>query len=109
MSYIQYWDVDNLYGWAISQKLPVNNFKWIKDFLKNYDEGSDEGYFLKADVQHLEKLHELHNDLPFLPERMKIENIEKLVANLHDKTEYVIHIRNLKQALNNQLVSKRSS
>ena len=95
----------------MSQKLPVNNFELIKDtsqfnedFIKNYNEESDEGYFLEVDVQYLEKLHELHNDLPFLPERMKIEKVEKLVANLHDKTEYVIHIRNLKQALNHGLV-----
>ena len=113
-SYLQYWDVNNLYGWAMSQKLPVNNFEWIKDtsqfnedFIKNYNEESDEGYFLEVDVQYLEKLHELHNDLPFLPERMKIEKVEKLVANLHDKTEYVIHIRNLKQALNHGLVLKK--
>ena len=68
---------------------------------------SDEGYFPEVNVQYLEKLHELHNDLPFLPERMKIEKVEKLVANLHDKTEYVIHIRNLKQALNHGLVLKK--
>ena len=112
--HLQYWDVNNLYGWAMSQKLPVNNFEWIKDtsqfnedFIKNYNEESDEGYFLEVDVQYLEKLHELHNDLPFLPERMKIEKVEKLVANLHDKTEYVIHIRNLKQALNHRLVLKK--
>ena len=64
----------------MSQKLPVNNFKWIwdtsqfnKDFIKNYNEESNEGYFLEVDVQYPEKLHELHNDLSFLPERMKIE------------------------------------
>ena len=98
----------------MSQKLPVNNFEWIEeasqfneDFIKNYNEESDEGYFLEVDVQYLEKLHELHNDLPFLPERMKIEKVEKLVANLHDKTEYVIHIRNLKQALNHGLILKK--
>ena len=91
----------------MSQKLPVNKFKLIeytsqfnKDFIKKCNEGSDEEYFLEADVQYHEKLHELHNDLPFLPERMKIEKVEKLVTNLHDKTEYAIHIRNLKQALN---------
>ena len=65
--------------WEMSQKLPVNTFKWIKDasqfnenFIKNYNEESDEGYFLEDDVQYLEKLHELHNCLPFLPERIKI-------------------------------------
>ena len=96
------------------QKLPVNNFEWIKDtsqfnenFIKNYNEESDEGYFLEFDVQYLEKLHELPNDLPFLPERMKIEKLKKLGANLHDKTEYVIHIRSLKQALNLGLAFKK--
>ena len=78
------------------QKFPVNNFEeikdtsqFIKDFIKNYNEERDERYFLKVDVQYLEKLHELDNDLQFLPERMKIRKLEKLVANLHDKTEYV--------------------
>ena len=54
--------------------------------------------------QSLEKFHELQNDLPFLPGRMKIENIEKRVANLNNKTEYVIHIKILKQALNQGLL-----
>ena len=101
-SYFQYWDLNNLFGWAMSQKLPVNNFQWIKDtfqinedFIKNYNEES-QGYFLEVDVQYLEKLHELHNDLPFLPERMKIEKVKKLVTSLHDKAEYIIQIRNLK-------------
>ena len=57
-------------------------------------------------VQYLEKLNERHNDLPFLAEKMKIEKVEKFVANLHDKTEYVIHIKTLKQALNHELVLK---
>ena len=90
----------------MSQKLPVNNSEWIEDtsqfnedFIKNYNEESDEGYFIGVDVQYLEKLHELHNDLPFLPGRVKIQKIKELVANLHDTTEYIIHIRNLKQAL----------
>ena len=72
----------------MSQKIPVNNFEWIEDisqfnedFIKNYDEESNEGYFLKVDVQYPEKLHELHKDLPFLPERMKLEKVEKLAAN----------------------------
>ena len=89
----------------MSQKLPAKNFKWIKDiskfdesFIKSCDEESDKGYFLEVDIQYPEKLHDFHKDLPFLPERMKIEKVEKLVANLHDKTEYVIHIRSLKHA-----------
>ena len=71
-----------------------------KDFIKNYDEEIDEGQFLQIDVQYLEQLHGIYNDLSFSPERMKIENVEKLVASLHDKSKYVIHIRNLRQALN---------
>ena len=75
----------------MSQKLLVNNFEWIKDtsqfnedFINNYNEESDKGYLLEVDVQYLEKVHELHNDLPFLSERMKIEKAKKLVHNLHD-------------------------
>ena len=67
----------------------------------------DIGYFLEVDVQYLEKLHELYNDLSFLPKKMKIKNFEKLVANISIETEYVIHIRNLKQALNHGLVLKK--
>ena len=96
------------------QKLPVKNFEWTidtsqfnEDFIKNYNEESDEGYFLEVDVQYLKKLHEPHNDLQFLLERMKIEKVRKLVANLLDKTEYAIHIINLKQALNHRLVLKK--
>ena len=98
----------------MSQKLPVNKFEWIEDtsqlkedFTKNYDEGSNEGYFLEVDVQYPEKLHEPHNDFPFLTERKKIKKVEKLVTNLYDKNEYVIHIRNLKQALNHGLILKK--
>ena len=97
----------------MSQKFPVNNLEWIEDtsqfnknFMKNYNEESDEGFFPEIDVQYLEKIHELHNDLPFLTERMKNEKVEKLVADLHDKTKYVIHIRNLKQAFNNGVFLK---
>ena len=57
-SYLQYWDVNNLYGRVMLQKLPVNNFEWVKDtsqfnkdFIKNYNEESDAGYFLEVDVQ----------------------------------------------------------
>ena len=89
-SYLQYWDAINLSCWAKSQKLPVNSFERIKDtsqfnenFIKKYNKESDEGYFLEADVQYLLKLHEIHNDLSFLPERIKIEKVEEFVAHLH--------------------------
>ena len=71
-SCVQYWDVNNLYGWVMLLKLPLNNFEWIKHtfqfneaFVRNYNEESDEGYF-EVDVQYLEKLHEIHNDLAIL-------------------------------------------
>ena len=87
-SYFQYWDVNNLYGWAMLQKVPVNNFKWVKDinkldesFRKSYNEQSHKGYFLELDIQYPKKLNELHNDLQFLPERMMIEKLEKLISN----------------------------
>ena len=66
--------------------------------IKNFNEEGDKGSFLEVDIQYTEKLHELLHDLPILTERMKIEKVGKLAANLHDKIEYVICIRNLKQA-----------
>ena len=91
-SYLKYQDENNSYGWAIWKKLPVNNFEWIEDssqfnenFIKNYNEESDEGYFLEVDVEFPERLQNLHDDLPFFPERIKIEKVDKLAANLHDK------------------------
>ena len=78
-SYLMYLDVNNLYGWAMSQKLPVNGFKFEnnlsrfnEDFIKNYNENGDIGYFLEVDVEYLKELFSLHKDLPFLPERKKI-------------------------------------
>ena len=85
-SYIQYLDANNLYGWAMSQKLLVNNFKWVKgtsrineEFIKNYNENSKKGYILEVDVKYPKKLHDSHSDLPFLLRRMKIDKCKKLV------------------------------
>ena len=80
--------------------------QFTEDFTKNYNEVTEKGYLLEVNVQYTEKLHELHNDIPFLPERTKLEKVEKLVTNLHDKTQYVNHIGNLKQALNHRLILK---
>ena len=63
----------------MSEKLPVNNFEWIKNSIKNYNEKSDEGHFLEVSVQYLEQLHGLCNDLTSLPDRMEIEKVEKLM------------------------------
>ena len=78
-SYLMYLDGNNLYGGAMSQKLPVDGFKWIKKlpefderFVNNYDENNDRGYILKVDVEYPKNVFNLHSDLPFLPERKKI-------------------------------------
>ena len=87
VSNLKYLDVNNLYSWAMLQKFPVNSFEWIEytsqfneDFIKNHNQEND-GYFFEVDVQYPEKLHDLHIDLPFLPERIKIKKFKKLVAN----------------------------
>ena len=78
----------------MSKKFSVNRFEWVKEtsnfnegFTESYNEESDEGYFLEIDVQYSEKLNEVHNDLPFLPERTKIHKVKKFVDNLHDKKD----------------------
>ena len=97
----------------MSQKLPVNNFKWVEDtsrineeFIKNYYEISNKGYILEVDAKYPKKLHDSHSDLPFLPRRMKIDKCKKLVCNLQNKKKYVVHIKSLKQALNHGLKFK---
>ena len=91
-SFLEYLDANNLYGWAMSEPLPVNGFDWMEDlskidedFIKNFDRDSDKGYIIEVDVEHPKNLHDLHNDLPFLPERVKIDKRNKLVCNLYDK------------------------
>ena len=108
-SYIQYLDANNLYGWAMSEKLPTNGFKWIdnneinEDFIKNYNENGTKGYIFEVDVEYPKRLHELHSDLLFLSERMEVNKCKKLVCNLFNKEKYVAHINTLKQALNREL------
>ena len=113
-SYLTYLDANNLYGWAMSQKLLVNGFKWVEKlsrfnerFIKNYNENSDIGYFLEVDIDYPKELFNLHKDLPFLPESKKVNKVEKLICDIEDKKKYVIHIRALKQALNHGLKLKK--
>ena len=87
------WNVDNSYGWTMSQKLPGHDFEWIGDnskFSKDFRMKKVNIYFIEVDIQYPEKLRVLHNDLRLLSERMKIEKVEKLVTNLHDKTEHIL-------------------
>ena len=104
-SYIQYLDANNLNGWAMSKKLPVNGFKWIDNNetagpVINEDLWT---YIFEVDVKYPKRLHELHSDLPFLSERMEVNKCKKLVCNLFNKKKYVAHINTLKKGLNHGL------
>ena len=114
-SYIKYLYGNNLFGWAMSQKLPVDGFKWKRnmlkcneDFIKNYEEKSGKGYIFEVDVEYPKNLHDLCSDLPLFPERLKIIKCNKLVCNLYDKNNYVVHIRSLKQALDHGIILKKA-
>ena len=109
-SYIQYLDANNLYGKTMTEKLPVRGFRWVNDiskidehFVKDYNKNDNKGYILDVDVDYPNKLQNLHSDLPFLPETRIINNTKKLVCNLNDKKNYIVHINVLKQALDNGL------
>ena len=109
-----YLDANNLYGWTMSQKLPVNGFEWVEElsefderFIKNYNENSDKGYVLEVDVEYTTNLFNIHSDLPFLPESKKIEKCKKLVCSIHAKENYVVHIKVLKQVLTHGLILKK--
>ena len=109
--YLMYLDANHLYEWTMSKKLPINGFEWENDastfnesFIKNYNEDSDVVYFLEVDIEYPKQLWSFHKDLPFLPERIKMEKVEKLVCSKEDKEKYLIHIRALKQPLNHGLV-----
>ena len=91
----------------------ITKLKWVEDtyrinkeFIENYNENSNKGYILEVDVKYPKKLHDLHNNLPFLPRRMKIDQCKRLVSNLQNKKKYVVHIKPLKQALNHGLKLK---
>ena len=105
-SYLQYLDTNNLYGWAMSQPLPTGGFKWVDVNTNEISElatRTDKVYTLEVDASYPKDLHDSHNDLPFMCERMEINGVEKLVPNLRVKKSYVIHIQALNQALQHGL------
>ena len=106
-SYLQYLDANNLYGWAMSQPLPTGGFKWVDvnpNEISELATRTDKGYILEVDVSYPKELHNSHNDVPFMCERMEITSgVERLVPNLRDKRNYVIHIQALNQALQHGL------
>ena len=111
--YLQYLDANNLYGWAMVQKLPTHEFLW-REAEKFTPEKIDKlfkkdkrGYLLELDVEYPKGLHENHNELSFLTERMKIGRVEKLVPNLKNKKRYVVQIKALDKALKYGLKLKK--
>ena len=119
--YIMYLDVNNLYGWAMSQYLPTFNFKWMSDReikqinLGKYKANGKKELILEVDLAYLQELHDMHNDYPLAPEKVKVSKnvlsgyrkkiaekykisiglVSKLIPTLRDKKEYVLHYRNL--------------
>ena len=131
-SYAIYLDANNLYGWAMSQALPTHGFQWLSEEeirkldISQVTDDANVGYILEVDLEYPSSLHDLHNDYPLAPEKLQITkdmlspyakslleelhlsevSVEKLVPNLHNKTKYVVHYRNLKlyQALGLKVV-----
>ena len=119
--YIMYLDANNRYGWAMSQYLPNGGFRWMtekqinKINLSKYSENSKKGLILEVDLAYPKKLHDLHNDYPLSPEKVKVTKnmlsdycqkiaskynistglVHKLIPTLSNKEKYVLHYRNL--------------
>ena len=130
-SHIIYSDANNLYGWAMIQKLPTGDFRWVPSpeyiNLDSYDENSSKGLILEVDLEYPKELHSLHNDYPLAPEKItvgeemlsdycqriqvregiKVGQVQKLIPNLRDKEKYVLHYRNLQLYLSLGLKLKK--
>lgn len=103
-NYLMYLDVNNLYGWAMMEHLPLSCFKWSHESINNIlntKDDSEIGYILEVNLEYPEELHDKHNDYPMCPEHLKINGskINKLILNLNDKNHYVLHYRTLKLVL----------
>ena len=117
-SHIMYLDANNLYGWAMSQKLPVDGLEWIEkddllklneSFIKNYDKNCGKGYILEVDVEYPKNLHKLHSDLPFLPERMKNNKCSKLVCTIENKKRLCCSHKSFKTSIKSWINTKKST
>jgi hypothetical protein len=117
-SYITYLDVNHLYGYAMTQALPIGDFRFLSHDeidqldVDNISDDATQGYILEVDLSYSRELHRLHSDFPVAPERLKVTHdmlspyckslahdhviTEKLIPNLYDKVKYVTHYRNLK-------------
>ena len=118
-TFISYLHMNNLYGWAMNEYLPYGRFEWLENIDKfdimSINDKSSIGYFLEVDLEYPEELHKLHNDFPLAPETLtvsynmfskyckkigdkyeiKVGDIEKLIPDLGNKTNYVVHYKNL--------------
>ena len=104
-TFIPYLDANNLYGWAMCEPLPVGGFEWVDE--KEFNDWRNFPCILEVDLDYPKELHDLHNDLPLAPERIIVNNVEKLIPTLNKKEKYVIHHRNLKQYLQMGLKLKK--
>ena len=107
-TYIQYFDANNLYGWAMSQSLPTHGFKWIRDLTKetvmdilekaNHSMSNlgRKGYIFEVDLEYPPVLWKSHNDYPLAPEKMIANGVEKLICHFKPRKNYVVHYRNLR-------------
>ena len=110
-TFIQYLDTNNLYGWAMSQQLPTQGFKWMGDLTKetvmdilekaNHSMSNlgRKGYIFEVDLEYPKKLWDSHNDYPLAPEKMIVNGVEKLICHFKPRKNYVLHYRNLRQYL----------
>ena len=105
--YITYLDANNLYGWAMSQPLPIGDFKWLTE--EEFDEMMSDhtkimGCTLEVDLEYPDDLHDLRSDYPFAPESVTVNGVEKLVPNLNNKTKYVVSYLLLQECIKHGLV-----
>ncbi|XP_076278023.1 uncharacterized protein LOC143207955 [Lasioglossum baleicum] len=112
-TYLMYFDVNNLYGWAMSQPLPHRDFRWVEDIdnfnIESIPIDSPVGYILEVDLEYPREIHDAHADLPFCPshDAATSSSQRKLLATLRNKERYVIHYRYLQQSLKHNLKLKK--
>ena len=109
--FIQYLDANNLYGWAMSQSLPVGGFRWMSNITKekvleileksnsSMNDVGKRGYIFEVDLEYPKELWKSHNDYPLAPEKIRVGGVEKLIGHFKPRNKYVIHYRNLRQCL----------
>ena len=111
-TYIQYFDANSLYGWAMSQSLPTHGFKWMRDLTKEtvmdilekanhsmINPRNKKGYIFEVDLEYPPDLWKSHNDYPLAPEKMIVNSVEKLICHFKPRKNYVEHYGNLRQYL----------